>query len=62
MLPVMNVVDRVHLGLQHGFAAIETGPQGRINDGILNWIPESRRADERVLLSMHTDADVIADA
>src|SRR5208337_2930962 len=62
MGPIMNVVNRVNLGLKQYFCAIETRPKRRIHNGILNGISKSSCGDQRVLLGVDAYADVISNA
>src|SRR4051812_23081902 len=60
--PVVQVVDGVHAGLEQLLGAAEAGAHGGVHGAPLHRDPEARRRQQRVLLRVHADAQVVAGA
>ena len=62
MSPIVDVVNRMNFGLEQGFCTIETRPQSGIDNSILDGIAKSSRGNQRILLGMYADANVVPNA
>src|SRR5208283_5979711 len=60
MAPIMQVINRRDFCLQHLFSATETGPHRGVHCAALNGNSKPRSGQNRILLCMHADAEVVA--